>query len=77
MYGKILSVFAFLFAAFCSVVTQAADPTLTVTDSGIDWTTIADPVVSAIMAPAIVGIGIGLSVWVVLAGVRFFRKSVS
>lgn len=75
MYGKILSLCAFALVALGAVVVQAADPTLTITDSGIDWSTIAEPVVKAVMTPAIVGIGIGLSVWVVMVGVRFFRRA--
>jgi len=44
-------------------------------ESNIDWTALPGQIMTALMAPVVVGIGIALSVWVVFAGVRFFRRA--
>ena len=57
------------------VYAQSTTPSLEVQDSGIDWSSVPGKVIDSLMAPAVAGIGIALSIWVIFAGLKFFRRS--
>ena len=82
MYGKFvdavcvaLVMVSTIFFALPELAFAQSSQTITVEAPSIDWTSIPSQVLSAITTPIIVGIGIALSIWVLFAGVKFFRRS--
>lgn len=76
MFNKVC---AFLCATVLTLSTGvsafAAENSIEITDSGIDWSTLPASLMGTLMTPLIVGIGIGLSLWVVMIGVRLLRRN--
>ncbi len=75
------NVFSYVFAAFAAfgstlALAQENDtiPEVVLTDPGIDWTAIPAQLMSQLMVPLVVAIGIGLSIWAVRKGVRLFKS---
>jgi hypothetical protein len=77
MYGKLLGVVMAVLSVVVVPVLALAQTTQTISieNPNIDWTSIPPQIMSALTTPVIVGIGIALSVWVIFAGINFFRRS--
>lgn len=86
MYEKLLvgcrfwlGVFAVLAVAFAASPVFAQTTGIQLDDSvtNLDLASIGTSLVSTIMTAVMVGAGVGLSVWAVMACIRFFRRSMS
>ena len=76
--GKAAAVCMFGVLAFnglCVAVFAQQGTEILIEDSGIDWTGLPAKIMGSLITPVVVGIGIALSIWVILAGVRFFRRT--
>jgi hypothetical protein len=51
--------------------------TITVTKPNINWGTVASDLVAALTSVVIVGLGIAISVWVLMLVARVFKRSAS
>ena len=58
-----------------SVFAQTATTVTIPSEATIDWSGLATSVTTTLMGAVIAAIGIALGVWVVMAGLRLFRKA--
>ncbi len=78
------NVFSYVFAAFAAFGSTLAlaqekteGPSITIVQSGIDWASLPTQLMGQLMIPLVVAIGIGLSIAVVMLGVRLFRRGMT
>ncbi len=57
-----------------SAFAQDAAPTIDLGQMP-DWSSLTESVTAAIMVPALIGIGIGLTLWCIVAGARALRRT--
>jgi hypothetical protein len=76
---KSYSVLAAVMVIALSGLTMAADEstTVSVTTPNINWGTVAADLVSALTTVAVVGLGVAISVWVLMLIARIFKRSAS
>lgn len=75
--SKTLFAVAVVAIAAVSPVSAAADPvTVTIPDTGLDWSNMSDSIMGAIAEPLGIGIGCGLAVWLVMLAVKLLKKPV-
>ena len=87
MYGKfvafcgrarnyVVSAFALALVALTTVPAHAAGDAVTIAPSGISWSSLPTQIMEELSPALIAGVGIALSIWVVLMGVRtLFRAA--
>jgi ABC-type Na+ efflux pump permease subunit len=77
MYGKLLGavMVALSVVAVPALALADASQSIVIESPNIDWASIPTQIMSALTTPVIVGIGIALSIWVIFAGINFFRRS--
>jgi hypothetical protein len=65
----------FLLLALSSIASAQTAETVTVQPLNIDWGSTASTLLTSLTSVAVVGIGVALSVWVLMMIVRLFRRT--
>ena len=65
------------FHALCFSAFAQSGNSIEVMDAQLEWSTVPSQVVGSLIEPMVVAVGIAIGVWVVIAGVRFFRRAAS
>jgi hypothetical protein len=72
---KSYSILAVFVVLAMSRIASAAAETITVETPDIDWSSVSSTMISALTTVAVVGIGVAISIWVLMMLVRIFKKS--
>jgi hypothetical protein len=72
---KSYSILAVFVVFAMSRIASAAAQVIDVTTPDIDWSTVAATLISTLTTVAVVGIGVAISIWVLMMLVRIFKKS--
>jgi hypothetical protein len=65
----------FVVFAMSSLIMAADESTVTATMPTVSWGTVATQIVTTLTTVAVAGIGVGISVWVLMLIPRLFRKA--
>jgi hypothetical protein len=77
-FAKSYSVLAAVMVVALSGLTMAAESTtVAVTTPNINWGTVASDLIGALTSVAVVGLGVAISVWVLMLIARIFKRSAS